>query len=135
MSAWNQAKYETLWYISELGLASGLDLSFLRGVTHGCQSTLLKRYYDFGLLIRNRGEEKTLLYTLSDKGDERLEWLEPQFSEQYVVLDTRLLRRCKVSSVDYESLFKDIVRGKVEKNDSDFYVLTERLVRCRVRRS
>jgi hypothetical protein len=135
LSAWNQAKYETLWYISELGVASGLDLSILRDVTHGCQSTLLKRYYDFGLLSRYRGEGKTFLYTLDDNGEDRLEWLEPQFSEQYVVLGTRLLRRCKVLRTDYESLFKDIVRCKVEKNDSDFYELTKRMVRCHVRRS
>jgi DNA-binding MarR family transcriptional regulator len=83
LSRRNEAKFETLKYIEEVGFATGGEISEYRSVTHGSQSTLLRRYWKFGLLHRCSGEGKEKVYTLSDRGYERLRWLEEEFEHLY----------------------------------------------------
>ena len=76
------AKYEILKYIEENDFATGSEIAAFRNVTHGSQSTLLKRYWNYGLLHRSTGEGKEKIYTLSERGHERLAWLEKQFEDK-----------------------------------------------------
>jgi len=122
LSRKNEAKYETLKYIDAVGFATGKEIAEHRGVTHGCQSTLLKRYWGYSYLHRCSGEGKEKVYTLSERGYEKLEWLEEQFEDVYFDLGPyENLKRCRVKR-DEESLdfLKNIKRCRVVRADDDF---------------
>jgi DNA-binding MarR family transcriptional regulator len=122
LSGRNEAKYETLKYIDETGFATGSEIAEYRGVTHGCQSTLLKRYWGFGLLHRGSGEGKEKVYTLSDRGEERLEWLEEQFEDIYFDFGPyRNLKRCRVrNNEDSWNFIRKVKRCRVIQDNDDF---------------
>ena len=122
MSERNEAKYETLKYIDETGFATGSEIAEYRGVTHGAQSTLLKRYWGYGLLHRCSGEGKEKVYTLSQRGDERLEWHEEQFEDMYFDFGPfRNLKRCRIRKNEESlSFLKNMKRCRVIRTDDDF---------------
>jgi hypothetical protein len=117
-----------LKYIDEVGFTTGAEIAEHRGVTHGCQSTLLRRYWRFGLLDRYSGEGKEKIYTLSSTGVNRLAWLEEQFEDDYdysKILAS--LKRCKVRRDDeLVDFFKNLKRCRIIKIDED-YMEIERL--------
>lgn len=122
LSSRNEAKYETLKYIEATGFATGSEIAEYRGVSHGCQSTLLRRYWKFGLLHRCSGIGKEKVYTLSERGYERLEWLEEQLEDVYFDLGPHEnLKRCRVrrneESLDF---LRNIKRCRVIRADDDF---------------
>ena len=97
MTVRNWAKYEALMYINEAGFATGSEIAEYRGVTHGCQSSLLRRYWKHGLLHRFSGEGKEKVYTLSDRGSERLEWLESELEDDNIDFFPEIyLKRCRI---------------------------------------
>jgi hypothetical protein len=124
------AKYESLKYIDGVGFATGAEIAEYRGVTHGCQSTLLRRYWRYGLLHRCSGEGKEKIYTLSSRGGERLAWLEEQFEDYYqddLSLALSSVRRCRVRRDDEIDVFlKNVKRCRVIRFDED-YVEIERV--------
>jgi DNA-binding MarR family transcriptional regulator len=121
LSSRNEAKYETLKYIEDRGFATGSEISEYRGVTHGAQSTLLKRYWKYGLLHRCTGEGKEKIYTLSERGYERLEWLEEQFEDACFEGPDENLKRCRIKKNE-ESLdfLKKTKRCRVLRTDDDY---------------
>jgi DNA-binding MarR family transcriptional regulator len=118
LSGRNEAKYETLKYLEEVEVATGSEIASFRNITHGCQSTLLKRYWKFGLLHRFSGEGKEKVYSLSERGHERLEWLEEQFKDMYFDLGP----------------YKNLKRCRVKRNKKSFDFL-KNLKKCRVIRT
>ena len=125
MAIKNEAKYETLKYIQEYGIASGREIAAYREVTHGCQSTLLRRYWKFGYLRRCSGEGKEKLYFLSDRGHDKLEWLETEFGERYDdVYSGETFRRCYVKrEEDILDILRNIKRCKVNRIDKNYIVV------------
>jgi hypothetical protein len=125
----NQAKYESLKYIDGVGFASSAEIAEYRGVTHGCQSTLLRRYWRDGLLQRCSGEGKEKIYTMSSRGDERLEWLVEQFEGIYEDEFTEILanvKRCRVRrDNEIEDFLKNVKRCRIVKIE-DVYIEIER---------
>jgi DNA-binding MarR family transcriptional regulator len=127
----NEAKYESLKYIDEVGFASSSEIADYRGVTYGCQSTLLRRYWKYGLLHRASGEGKEKIYTLSTRGQERLDWLSDQFEPKQDVIDEpagyfKNLKRCKVKRNDeLEDFLRNLKRCRVIRTDDD-YITIER---------
>lgn len=76
MSLFNQRKCQVLEYVREnsdttsSGLAAALDLEI-----HNAR-TLLKKYYDQGLLNRrNDADSPAKLYNTTEKGEEREKWM------------------------------------------------------------
>jgi DNA-binding MarR family transcriptional regulator len=129
MSRKNRAKYETLNYIEYAGFASSFEIAEYRGVTHGCQSTLLRRYWKHKLLYRASGEGKEKIYTLSPRGRERLDWLKEQF-EFDNDCDTIVLsevKRCKVHRDESLSDFlKNVKRCRIIRKEKN-YIEIERV--------
>ena len=119
MSGRNEAKYETLKYIEETGFATGSEIAKFRNVTHGSQSTLLRRYWKFGLLHRGSVEGKEKVYTLSERGLNRLEWLEEQFENMYFDFGPyKNLKRCRVKrNKDSWDFLKNIKKCRVVRTD------------------
>jgi DNA-binding MarR family transcriptional regulator len=104
----NEAKYEALKYIYEVGLATDSEIAEFRGVTHGCQSSLLQRYWKHGLLHRCSGEGKEKVYSLSDRGYERLEWLESKFEDIELDFNPEIyLKRCARNVMQYKTVGVD----------------------------
>lgn len=127
MTERNEAKYEALKYIYEVELATGSEIAEFRGVTHGCQSSLLRRYWKHGLLHRCSGEGKEKVYSLSDRGYERLEWLESEFEDVLFYIDPGIyLKRCRVKREnDSWDFLKNVKRCKVVRVE-DNYITLER---------
>ena len=97
MSGYNEAKYEILSLLDELGEATSSDVAEITGRTIYSASRNLGNYYRQGLLNRYWGSGE-YVYSLSDRGSERLEWLDEVFSEDEF---TRILveasrNRCRV---------------------------------------
>ena len=125
MSVANEAKYDTLHYIDSVGFATGKEIADHRGCTHGSQSTLLRRYWRFGLLDRFPGEGKTKIYTLTEKGYSRLLWLKEQF-KQFPLNDNEVLhiKRCKVlKTPEVWELLKNLKRCRVIHEDNQYYTV------------
>jgi hypothetical protein len=82
----------------------------------------LKRYWEFGLLHRCTGEGKEKVYTLSERGYERLEWLEEQFEGMYVYFGPyKNIKRCRVKRNDeLLDFFKNLKRCRVIRTEDDF---------------
>jgi len=134
LSRRNEAKLEILSYIYEVEFATGKEIADYRDLTHGGQSTLLKRYWNYGLLNRCSGVGKEKVYSLSDRGLSRLIWLEEQFSEDYSeenendsdddqdFLDlVKSLKRCKVKNTrESWDFIKDLKRCKVVRAGKDY---------------
>ena len=131
MSVYNEAKYETLDYIDRNSFATGHELADYRGVTHGCQSTLLRRYWRDGLLHRLSGEGKEKIYTLSTRGIERLDFLKDQFEEvydeqpdNYVTEYLSLVKRCRVKKDENVTNFlKDIKRCRIIRSENNYLII------------
>jgi DNA-binding MarR family transcriptional regulator len=130
LSLRNEAKYESLKYIGEVSFATSAEIAEYREVTHGCQSTLLTRYWRYGLLNRCSGEGKEKIYTLSQRGEERLAWLEEQFENDIEDNFSKLLttiKRCRIRRDDeFEELLKNLKRCRVIRSEED-YVEIERV--------
>ncbi len=129
MSFRNEAKFETLKYIDELGFATSYEIADYRGVTHGCQSTLNRRYWKQGLIHRASGEGKEMIYTLSTRGEERLGWLSDQFESQdedgdELVVFLMNVKRCKIRrDKDIEDFLKNVKRCRVIRIENDHIVI------------
>jgi hypothetical protein len=121
LSGRNEAKYEILKYIEATGFATGRKVSEYRGLTHGSQSILLRRYWKYGLLHRCSREGKEKVYTLSEKGYERLKWLENQFENLYFDLGPyKNLKRCRVKkNEELEEFLRNVKRCRVVRKDDD----------------
>jgi DNA-binding MarR family transcriptional regulator len=123
----NEAKYESLNYIDEVGFATSSEIAESRGVTHGCQSTLLRRYWKYGLLHRASVEGKEKIYTLSTRGEERLKWLRPQFEHEYDddILDYfSNVKRCRVKRDDeLVDFLKNVKRCRVIRTENEFVII------------
>jgi hypothetical protein len=130
MSKSNEAKYETLMYIDEVGFASSSEIAYFRRVTHGCQSTLLRRYWKFGLLHRASGVGKEKIYTLSNRGKKRLAWLSDQFETKlYTRNFLKPIKICKVKKDnELDDFLKNVMRTRCRlvRTERD-YILIERI--------
>jgi hypothetical protein len=133
LSVRNEAKYETLKYLYEVDFATSLEIAEHRGVTHGCQSTLLLRYLRYGLVHRVSGVGKEKIYDLSKRGQEKLEWLEGQFEDEEPVEERYFnfgpyinLKRCRVKNTrDSLDFLKNLKRCRVIRVTDD-YIWIER---------
>jgi DNA-binding MarR family transcriptional regulator len=132
LSISNEAKFETLNFIDEFGFARSSEIAEFRDVTHGCQSTLLRRYWKQGLLHRFSGEGKEKIYTLSERGEERLDWLRGQFEPELEdeMLDSELfeylsnVKRCRVKKDDeLILLLKNIKKCRVIRTEHNYVVI------------
>jgi len=75
-TAYNEAKIEILDIIRTLGEATAMQISLFTNKTPECCSMNLLRYHRMGLLHRYTLEGRTKIYSLSERGEERLEWFE-----------------------------------------------------------
>ena len=120
MAGKNEAKYETLKYVDEVVLATGKEIATYRGVTHGCQSTLMRRYWKYGYFNRFSGDGKEKIYSLSENGLKKLEWLESEFEEVDIPSQGRTFKRCRVKREDEtENLLGNIKRCKIVRKEGD----------------
>ena len=76
---------------------------------------------------RCSGEGKEKVYTLSHRGDERLEWLEEQFEDMYFEFGPfRNLKRCRIKKNEESwSFLKNLERCRVIHTDEDFIEIEE----------
>ena len=106
MSSFNEAKYETLLNADSLGEITSSDLISIFNITINTASMRLKRAHYQGLLSRYRNGRE-FVYEITEKGIERLEWLDEEFGDEEVysndeeVEDEEIYeyyekRRCKV---------------------------------------
>jgi hypothetical protein len=105
-----------------MGFATGRMVSEYRGLTHGSQSTLLRRYWKFGLLHRCTRVGKEKVYALSERGSERLAWLEEYFGDMYFDLGPyEGLKRCRVRRGEESQVFlENVKRCRVVRTDDDY---------------
>jgi hypothetical protein len=94
---YNEAKTLTLSICRELGEVSPRDLAGVEEITAETASMRLIRYHKQGLLTRTK-EGRSYVYTLTQRGLERLQWLETQPDEEYYDLEfsSVILRKCKL---------------------------------------
>ena len=99
VSGYNEAKYEILSLLDELGEATSGDVAEITGRSIYGASRNLGRYYRQGILDRYR-EDGEYVYSLNDRGSGRLKWLEEVFEEEYEEEIKRLVEairnRCRV---------------------------------------
>jgi DNA-binding PadR family transcriptional regulator len=82
LAGYNERKHEILELI-EVGYETSKEIAEACGISHSCASTLLSRYWKFGLLRRYTGElynEK--IYEITERGYERLNYLRETILER-----------------------------------------------------
>ncbi|NGX46249.1 MAG: hypothetical protein K940chlam2_01437 [Chlamydiae bacterium] len=72
---YNEAKTEILDAIKTLGQATAKEISLITHRTPEAASMCLLRYHGQGLLNRHTLKGRTKAYTLTTRGQERLNWL------------------------------------------------------------
>lgn len=75
---YNQAKKDILGLIRSLGEVTAMDISLITGKTPENASMLLLNYHRMGLLRRRKLYGKTKIYSITERGLERLTWLESE---------------------------------------------------------
>ena len=98
MSGYNEAKHEILTIIDEMVEATSRDIADITDRSIYNASINLSRYHKQGLLNRYRLEGQ-YHYSLSDRGIERLEWLDELADEEDKFVEaTRVAarNRCQV---------------------------------------
>ena len=100
MAGYNERKHEILELI-EAGYTTSNEIAEACGISHSCASTLLGRYWKFGLLSRYTGElynEK--IYEMTERGYERLSYLREtileRMEEERITNFLANIRRCRV---------------------------------------
>jgi len=73
---YNQAKLEILAAVQTIGELTSMEISLITGRTPENSSMLLLKYHRMGLLSRRKLQGKLRGYSLTQRGRERLEWLE-----------------------------------------------------------
>ena len=76
-SGYNVVKKEILEILSELGEVTVRDIADITDRSYESVAMALLRYHRQGLLYRSGGREK--IYELTEKGLERLNWIEDHF--------------------------------------------------------
>jgi len=72
----NQAKLKILAAVRTLGEVTAREIALITNRTPECASMNLLRYHGMGLLRRRKLHGKTMGYSLTRRGLERLKWLE-----------------------------------------------------------
>ncbi len=75
-AAYNKAKLEILKLVRTMGEVTAKEIALVTNRTPECASMNLLRYHEMGLLHRRKGHRKTRGYSLTQRGRERLTWLE-----------------------------------------------------------
>ena len=80
-AGYNESKYAVLSYVMDLGGITSAAAAELLGVTRAGASSYLLKLHQKGLLSRRRLENgirfsRERIYSLTEKGAARLEWLE-----------------------------------------------------------
>ena len=100
MVGYNERKLMILELV-EAGFTTSSEIADECGISHSCASSLLSRYWSFGLLSRYTGElynEK--IYDITERGSERLDFLRDTVYER--MEDERLteflanIKRCRI---------------------------------------
>ena len=82
MSGYNERKLEVLIALSELREGTSLTVSTRVGCSHEAAAMALLSYHRMGLAARYKLEgTRARVYTLTEKGWERLQWLQEQVEE------------------------------------------------------
>jgi DNA-binding PadR family transcriptional regulator len=104
LAGYNERKHEILELI-EAGYETSNEIADACGVSHSCASTLLGRYWKFGLLSRYTGElynEK--IYEITDRGYERLNYLREtileRIEEERITDFLANIKRCRILKQD-----------------------------------
>ena len=79
MSGFNQTKLLVLLHLERVDEVSAGEIAFAGGQSRESISMALLRYHRYGLVNRRRNGSGVYLYSISDKGLERLYWLEEQY--------------------------------------------------------
>ncbi len=82
-TAFNEAKQEILSIVNTLGKVTSMEIALFTNRTPECASMNLFRYHGQGLLNRRTLKGRTKVYTLTERGRERLEWLSTELSEEF----------------------------------------------------
>jgi DNA-binding MarR family transcriptional regulator len=77
---YNEAKVPTLALCHELGELTPGDLALMEGISPEAASMRLIRYHKWGLLNRTR-QGRSYVYTITERGEERLEWLKEEYPD------------------------------------------------------
>ena len=100
MAGYNEHKHEILELI-DAGYETSYEIAEACGISHSCASTLLSRYWKFGLLSRYTGElynEK--IYEMTERGYERLSYLREtireRMEEKRITDFLANIKRCRV---------------------------------------
>jgi len=73
---YNEAKQEILAAVRTIGELTSMEISLITGRTPENSSMLLLKYHRMGLLSRRKMHGKTRGYSITERGLERLVWLE-----------------------------------------------------------
>lgn len=79
---YNQAKLEILSAIETLGEVTAMEIALFMNSTQRCAAMNLLGYHRQGLLSRRTLKGRTKVYTLTERGRERLAWLSSELSEE-----------------------------------------------------
>jgi DNA-binding MarR family transcriptional regulator len=98
---YNKRKYEILELV-EIGYETSSEIAEACGISQTCASTLLKRYWDWGLLNRYTGHlNNEKIYSLTDRGLERLNYLREtvyeRMDEEEISHFLSNIKRCRVN--------------------------------------
>ncbi len=74
-TAFNEAKLEILNITNTLGETTSMDIALITNRTPECASMNLLTYHRQGLLSRRTTKGRRKTYTLTERGIERLNWL------------------------------------------------------------
>lgn len=75
-ATYNQAKHEILELLYMLGPSTAKQVALLTGRTPECASMNLLTYHRQGLLRRRTLQGREKIYEITERGRERLEWLQ-----------------------------------------------------------
>jgi len=85
VSGYNERKLEVLTALSELGEGTSLTVSTMVGCSHEAAAMALLSYHRMGLATRYKLEgSRARVYALTDKGWERLHWLQERARAPYL---------------------------------------------------
>ena len=81
LSDYNEAKLEILEALEELGEATVEDVASMLDRSYESVGMALLRYHRHGLVSRYKVQGRIRMYSLTDRGLERLEYLRSDFDE------------------------------------------------------
>ena len=80
----------------------------------------MRRYWRMGFLHRFSGMWREKIYSLSERGEERLERLESEFEDMFFTLEGVTYKRCRIKREDDTLIFlRNIKRCSVIRVDDD----------------